>query len=35
MGIFRRIWKRLFKKKERHDYTPDSAFKITEDEEVN
>lgn len=32
MRIFNLIWKRFFKRKERHDFTPDSAFVMKEEE---
>ncbi len=31
MKIFNLIWKQVFKKKRRHDFSPNSAFEIKEE----
>ena len=33
MKIFNLIWKKVFKKKGRHDFTPNSVFEIKEEKE--
>lgn len=33
MEIFKLIFQRIFKKKERHDFSPNSAFEIKEEKE--